>query len=94
MDAFCLQLFELLTGDALFDPIFQTSELHITNEESHLIQMIELFGDMPHDLVHVGTYSSRWFTTEGNDFFVFCFFFISFDDSHNLIVIKKKHFFC
>jgi len=59
-------LLELLTGDALFDPTFQTSELDITKEESHLIQMIELFGEIPHDLIQGGKYSHRWFTAQGD----------------------------
>ncbi|KAF9553634.1 kinase-like protein [Agrocybe pediades] len=58
-------LFELLTGEALFDPIFQTKELGITKEESHLIQMIELFGEMPVDVIKAGRFSGHWFTTDG-----------------------------
>ena len=27
--------------------------------------MIELFGEMPHDLLHFGKNSNRWFTAEG-----------------------------
>ena len=68
-----IQLFELLTGDALFDPPFQTLELDITKEESHLIQMIELFGEIPHDLIHAGKYSHRWFTPEGKQYSFFSF---------------------
>ncbi|CAA7263083.1 unnamed protein product [Cyclocybe aegerita] len=60
----CL-LFELLTGEPLFDPNFQTRELDISREESHLIQMIELFGEMPKELVRAGTLSERWFTEDG-----------------------------
>ena len=32
--------------------------------------MVELFGDMPHDLLQVGKYSNRWFTTEGAQLFI------------------------
>lgn len=31
--------------------------------------MIELFGEMPHDLLHLGKNSNRWFTSEGVLFF-------------------------
>ncbi|KDR69734.1 hypothetical protein GALMADRAFT_77163 [Galerina marginata CBS 339.88] len=58
-------LFELLTGEALFDPEFQTDELDISREESHLIQMIELFGNMPTDMVKSGQFSREWFTEDG-----------------------------
>jgi hypothetical protein len=27
--------------------------------------MVELFGEMPHDLLHFGKNSNRWFTAEG-----------------------------
>lgn len=43
----------------------------MTNEESHLIQMVELFGEMPHDLLQVGKHSNRWFTAEGAYFLFF-----------------------
>lgn len=59
-------LFELLTGEALFDPQFQTVELGLSSDESHLIQIIELFGTFPLDMVLSGKYSQRWFTQEGN----------------------------
>jgi len=59
------QLYEILTGERLFDPSFQTEELGLSIEESHLIQMIELFGGFPLDLLRVGEYSSRWFTEFG-----------------------------
>ncbi|KAF8953644.1 kinase-like domain-containing protein [Flammula alnicola] len=58
-------LFELLTGEALFDPEFQTLELNISRKESHLIQMIELFGEMPAELVKPGKLSGQWFTEDG-----------------------------
>ena len=64
-DGLYLQLFELLTGEALFDPQFQTVELGLSSDESHLIQMIELFGTFPLNMVLSGRYSQRWFTQEG-----------------------------
>lgn len=60
-----LQLFELLTGESLFDPTFQTDELDISKDESHLIQMIELLGDVPVSLIHAGNSSRKWFTEDG-----------------------------
>jgi serine/threonine protein kinase len=60
-----IQIFELLTGEALFDPAFQTLELGLAHEESHLIQMIEVFGALPVDLIRAGAHSSRWFTEDG-----------------------------
>ena len=64
-DGLYLQLFELLTGEALFDPQFQTVELGLSSDESHLIQIIELFGTFPLNMVLSGRYSQRWFTQEG-----------------------------
>ncbi|RDB20699.1 Serine/threonine-protein kinase SKY1 [Hypsizygus marmoreus] len=58
-------IYELLAGDSLFDPLFQTVELDLTPEESHLIQIIELFGQFPPDLLSIGEYSHRWFTDTG-----------------------------
>ena len=59
------QLYEVLSGERLFDPSFQTEELGLTMEESHLIQIIELFGAFPLDLLNAGRYSSRWFSESG-----------------------------
>lgn len=59
------QVFELLTGDALFDRAFQTVELGITPEESHLIQMIEIFGKISPDIIRAGKFSDQWFTKDG-----------------------------
>lgn len=54
-----------MTGEPLFDPIFQTAELEISEEESHIIQMIELLGEMPKDLISRGNLSGKWFTEDG-----------------------------
>jgi hypothetical protein len=59
------QLYELLLGERLFDPSFQTEELGLSTEESHLIQILELFGGFPLDLLRAGEYSPRWFTDSG-----------------------------
>jgi serine/threonine-protein kinase SRPK3 len=55
----------LLSGERLFDPSFQTEELGLSMEESHLIQIIELFGTFPLDLLNAGEYSSKWFSESG-----------------------------
>lgn len=60
-----LQLFELLAGESLFDPYFQTHELGLSSDESHLIQIIELLGAFPADVLRVGEYSERWFKEDG-----------------------------
>lgn len=58
-------LYQLLSGECLFDPSFQTEELGLSLEESHLIQIIELLGEFPLDVLVSGEYSSRWFTESG-----------------------------
>ena len=60
-----IQLYELLSGERLFDPFFQTEELGLSIEESHLIQIIEIFGEFPRQLLAAGEYSSRWFAESG-----------------------------
>jgi len=55
----------LLTGESLFDPIFQTAELNVSEEGPHLVQMIELLGEMPKDLISTGNSSEKWFTKDG-----------------------------
>ncbi|KAG7091548.1 hypothetical protein E1B28_010577 [Marasmius oreades] len=59
-------LYELLTGESLFDPFFQTVELGLAPEESHLIQIIELVGDLPLDLLRAGKYTRKWFDEDGS----------------------------
>lgn len=63
-----IKVYELLTGETLFDPFFQTVELGLTPEESHLIQMIEIMGAFPKDLLDRGTRSRKWFNEEGSSF--------------------------
>ncbi|KAK1228852.1 hypothetical protein PQX77_008094, partial [Marasmius sp. AFHP31] len=58
-------LYELLTGDNLFDPFFQTMELGLAPEESHLIQIIEMAGELPLDLLKSGKYTKKWFNEDG-----------------------------
>ncbi|KAF9257928.1 kinase-like protein [Marasmius fiardii PR-910] len=59
-------LYELLTGESLFDPFFQTVELGLTTEESHLIQIMEMLGKLPADLLREGKYTKRWFNEDGS----------------------------
>ncbi|KAF9464001.1 kinase-like domain-containing protein [Collybia nuda] len=58
-------LYELLTGESLFDPYFQTHDLGLSPDESHLIQIIELLGELPQDVLSAGEYSERWFNQDG-----------------------------
>lgn len=63
-------IYELLMGEPLFDPSFQTVECGLSTDESHLIQMIEMlhvdgFLGFPEDLVRRGRDSERWFTADG-----------------------------
>lgn len=63
-------VYELLMGEPLFDPSFQTVECGLSTDESHLIQMIEMlsvdgFFGFPEDLVRRGRDSERWFKADG-----------------------------
>ncbi|KAE9402707.1 kinase-like protein [Gymnopus androsaceus JB14] len=58
--------YELITGESLFDPVFQTVELGLTPEESHLIQIIELLGQFPRDTVKAGKNGRKWFQEDGS----------------------------
>lgn len=59
--AACL-IFELLTGDYLFDP---HSGLDYDRDEDHLALMIELLGPMPRQLIKKGEFSRELFTRNG-----------------------------
>ncbi|KAI0557882.1 Protein kinase [Gracilaria domingensis] len=59
--AACL-IFELLTGDYLFDP---HSSLEYDRDEDHLALMIELLGPMPRYLTRKGEFSRELFTRNG-----------------------------
>ncbi|KAJ4495333.1 kinase-like domain-containing protein [Lentinula lateritia] len=58
-------LYELITGESLIDPFFQTLELGLTPEESHLIQIIEICGEFPRDVAKSGTNGCKWFHDDG-----------------------------
>lgn len=55
-------LFELLTGDFLFDP---HSGRHFSRDEDHLALMIELLGPFPKSLLDRGKYTREFFTPTG-----------------------------
>mmetsp|Transcript_23026 Transcript_23026/g.74079 ORF Transcript_23026/g.74079 Transcript_23026/m.74079 type:complete len:563 (-) Transcript_23026:340-2028(-) len=56
----CL-VFELLTGETLFDPQSPSPGEAFTKDESHLAQAIELLGDVPLDLINRGRHAQHWF---------------------------------
>ena len=57
----CL-VFELVTGDFLFEP---KSGNRFSRDDDHLAQMIELLGDIPRSLCLAGKNSREFFTREG-----------------------------
>lgn len=57
----CL-VFELLSGDYLFDP---QSSGRYSKDEDHMAQIIELVGEMPRQLAMGGKYSHELFTRRG-----------------------------
>ncbi|KAJ3790096.1 kinase-like domain-containing protein [Lentinula aff. detonsa] len=59
-------LYELIAGESLFDPFFQTVELGLTPEESHLIQIIEVCGQFPKDVAKSGKNGCKWFYDDGS----------------------------
>eukprot|EP00634_Sargassococcus_sp_CCMP2135_P010816 CAMPEP_0198657120 /NCGR_PEP_ID=MMETSP1467-20131203/11310_1 /TAXON_ID=1462469 /ORGANISM="unid. sp., Strain CCMP2135" /LENGTH=556 /DNA_ID=CAMNT_0044393213 /DNA_START=243 /DNA_END=1910 /DNA_ORIENTATION=- len=59
----CL-VFELLTGETLFDPQSPKPGELYTKDESHIAQAIELLGELPTDLVRQGAVSEVWFVDD------------------------------
>jgi serine/threonine protein kinase len=59
----CL-VFELLTGDYLFDPKADANHKHTRNED-HLALMMELIGQMPASLITEGKHSRKLFNSKG-----------------------------
>jgi serine/threonine-protein kinase SRPK3 len=57
----CL-VFELVTGDFLFDP---KSGTRFSRDDNHLAQMMELLGDIPRSLCLSGKSSKEFFTRQG-----------------------------
>lgn len=56
------QVFELLTGEYLFDP--KESRTY-RKDEDHIAQMIELLGEFPTQFVRSGMYASEIFNSRG-----------------------------
>ena len=61
-----LQVFELLTGEYLFDP--KESRTY-RKDEDHVAQMIELLGDFPQSFIRSGMYSNDIFNGRGISLF-------------------------
>ena len=60
--SFACMLFELITGDFLFEP---KSGRDFDKDDDHLAQMIETLGHIPTDFALSGVNSKRFFTREG-----------------------------
>eukprot|EP01006_Ploeotia_vitrea_P036520 TRINITY_DN66028_c6_g1_i1.p1 TRINITY_DN66028_c6_g1~~TRINITY_DN66028_c6_g1_i1.p1 ORF type:complete len:745 (+),score=378.50 TRINITY_DN66028_c6_g1_i1:260-2236(+) len=58
-------VFELITGDYLFDPKEDPDERH-SRDEDHLALMTELLGKFPKKLTSQGKYSKEFFDKKGN----------------------------
>ena len=58
-----IQVFELLTGEYLFDP--KESRTY-RKDEDHVAQMVELLGDFPNHFVRSGMYANEIFNSRGN----------------------------
>ena len=56
-------LFELLTGDFMFEP--KSSEVH-DKDDDHLAQMFEMLGKFPTEWLQSGKMSSQFFDAKGN----------------------------
>ena len=61
--SFACMLFEMLTGDFLFDP---KKNHEFKKNDDHLAQMIELLNSFPKDWCTIGTHSKRYFDKDGN----------------------------
>jgi serine/threonine-protein kinase SRPK3 len=57
------QVFELLTGEYLFDP---KETRTYRKDEDHVAQMIELLGDFPAHFIRSGMYANEIFNSRGN----------------------------
>ena len=56
-------LFELITGDYLFDP--KSKGESVSKEDDHLASVYELLGPPDKDFILSGTRSRKYFTTKG-----------------------------
>lgn len=57
------QVFELVTGDYLFDP---QSGNRYSKDDDHIAQIVELIGEIPHELRTQGRWSSEIFDDRGD----------------------------
>ena len=55
-------VFELLSGETLFDPQSPRAGERFSKDESHLAQAVELLGALPQDLAKRGARSAKWFS--------------------------------
>ena len=60
--SFACMIFEMLTGDFLFDP---KKSNDFKKNDDHLAQMIELLNEFPKDWSTIGTHSKRYFDKDG-----------------------------
>lgn len=60
--SFACMLFEMLTGDFLFDP---KKSHEFKKNDDHLAQMIELLNEFPRNWNTIGTHSKRFFDKDG-----------------------------
>lgn len=61
--SFACMIFELITGDFLFEP--RKGDSYSKNDD-HLAQIIELLGKMPNKFAFCGRYSKKYFNKNGN----------------------------
>ena len=61
--SFACMIFELITGDFLFEP--RKGDTYSKNDD-HLAQVIELLGKMPKKYALCGRYSKKYFNKNGN----------------------------
>lgn len=62
MWSFACTVFELVTGDYLFEP---KGTENYSRDEDHLALIIELLGPLPRYLIDAGRYGSQFFDSEG-----------------------------
>jgi serine/threonine-protein kinase SRPK3 len=62
--ALACMVFELVTGDFMFDPKEDLYGRHTRNED-HLALMVELIGDVPANLLAQGKFGRQWFNRKG-----------------------------
>lgn len=78
-------MFELLTGDFLFDP---KNGDRYSKDEDHIAQMCELFGNFPKHVAHSGKYSGDIFNRKGELRHIHKLRFWKLED----VLVEKYHF--